>query len=44
MGVGSTKGHRALNLSIIKNIVTAWVLTIPVCMAIAATLSFVLPL
>ncbi len=44
MGVGSTKGHRALNLSIIKNIVTAWVLTIPVCMVIAATLSFVLPL
>lgn len=43
MGVGSTKGHRALNLNIVKNIVIAWVLTIPVCMSIAALLSFVLP-
>jgi PiT family inorganic phosphate transporter len=38
MGVGSTKGRNALNLSIIKNIVIAWVLTIPVCMTIAAGL------
>lgn len=43
MGVGATQGHKALNLSIVKNIVTAWVLTIPVCMLIAAGLSFVLP-
>lgn len=43
MGVGSTKGHRALNLNIVKNIVTAWVLTIPVCMGIAALLSWILP-
>ncbi len=43
MGVGSTQGHKALNLSIVKNIVIAWVLTIPVCMLIAAILSFILP-
>lgn len=43
MGVGATKGHRALNLGIVKNILIAWVLTIPVCMAIAALLFVVLP-
>lgn len=43
MGVGATQGQKALNLNIVKNIVTAWVLTIPVCMLIAAGLSFVLP-
>ncbi len=43
MGVGSTQGHHAINLNIIKNILIAWVLTIPVCMLIAAVLSFILP-
>ena len=43
MGVGATKGHRALNLGIVKNILIAWVLTIPVCMTIAAVLFVVLP-
>ena len=43
MGVGSTQGGNALNIAIVKNIVIAWLLTIPVCMTIAAGLFFVLP-
>jgi PiT family inorganic phosphate transporter len=43
MGVGSTKGANALKLGIVGNIVMAWVLTIPVCMVIAAILYHVLP-
>lgn len=43
MGVGASGGHHALNMSIVKNIVTAWVLTIPVCMAFAALLFILLP-
>ncbi|MGE4559642.1 MAG: anion permease [Desulfobulbus sp.] len=43
MGVGSTKGVHALKWGIVGNIVMAWVLTIPVCMVIAALLYWVLP-
>ncbi|WP_310601330.1 inorganic phosphate transporter [Desulfobulbus sp.] len=43
MGVGSTKGANALKLGIVGNIVMAWVLTIPVCMVIAAILYRILP-
>ena len=43
MGVGSTRGANALKLGIIGNIVLAWVLTIPVCMVIAAVLYRILP-
>ena len=43
MGVGSTKGVHALKWGIVGNIVMAWVLTIPVCMVIAAILYRVLP-
>lgn len=43
MGVGATQGGHALNIAIVKNIVIAWLLTIPVCMTIAAGLFFVLP-
>ncbi len=43
MGVGATGGQHSLNLSIVKNIVTAWVLTIPVCMVLAALLFMLLP-
>jgi PiT family inorganic phosphate transporter len=38
MGVGSTRGAHALKWGIVGNIVMAWVLTIPICMAIAAML------
>jgi PiT family inorganic phosphate transporter len=38
MGVGSTRGAHALKWGIVGNIVMAWVLTIPICMAIAAIL------
>lgn len=43
MGVGSTRGIHALKWGIVGNIVMAWVLTIPVCMVIAALLYWVLP-
>ena len=43
MGVGSTRGANALKLGIVGNIVMAWVLTIPVCMVIAAILYRILP-
>jgi len=43
MGVGSTKGVHALKWGIVGNIVMAWVLTIPVCMVIAALLYWLLP-
>lgn len=43
MGVGSTKGVHALKWGIVGNIVVAWVLTIPVCMVIAAVLYRILP-
>lgn len=43
MGVGSTKGANALKLGIVGSIVMAWVLTIPVCMVIAAILHRILP-
>jgi PiT family inorganic phosphate transporter len=43
MGVGSTKGVHALKWGIVGNIVMAWILTIPVCMVIAALLYKVLP-
>ena len=38
MGVGSTRGAHALKWGIVGNIVMAWVLTIPICMVIAAIL------
>ena len=44
MGVGSTKGVHALKWGIVGNIVMAWVLTIPVCMVIAAILFRILPI
>ncbi|MCL2791218.1 MAG: inorganic phosphate transporter [Desulfobulbus sp.] len=44
MGVGSTRGANALKLGIVGNIVMAWILTIPICMVIAAILYYVLPL
>jgi len=44
MGVGSTKGANALKLGIVGNIVMAWILTIPVCMVIAAILYRILPI
>ena len=43
MGVGSTRGIHALKWGIVGNIVMAWVLTIPVCMVIAAVLYRALP-
>ena len=43
MGVGSTKGVHAVKWGIVGNIVLAWVLTIPVCMVIAAILYRILP-
>jgi PiT family inorganic phosphate transporter len=43
MGVGSTRGVHALKWGIVGNIVMAWVLTIPVCMVIAAVLYRILP-
>jgi PiT family inorganic phosphate transporter len=43
MGVGSTRGIHALKWGIVGHIVLAWVLTIPVCMAIAALLYRILP-
>jgi PiT family inorganic phosphate transporter len=43
MGVGSTRGIHALKWGIVGNIVLAWVLTIPVCMVIAATLYHIQP-
>ncbi len=43
MGVGSTRGIHALKWGIVGNIVMAWVLTIPVCMVIAAVLYQILP-
>ena len=43
MGVGSTKGVHAVKWGIVGNIVMAWVLTIPVCMVIAAVLYAILP-
>lgn len=43
MGVGSTRGVHALKWGIVGNIVMAWVLTIPVCMVIAAILYRILP-
>ncbi len=43
MGVGSTKGVHAVKWGIVGNIVMAWVLTIPVCMVIAAILYRILP-
>jgi PiT family inorganic phosphate transporter len=43
MGVGSTRGIHALKWGIVGNIVMAWVLTIPVCMVIAAILYRILP-
>jgi PiT family inorganic phosphate transporter len=36
MGVGSALHAHAVKWSIVKNIVVAWVLTIPICMAISA--------
>ena len=44
MGVGSTRGIHALKWGIVGNIVMAWVLTIPVCMVIAAVLYQILPI
>ncbi|MDR3088452.1 MAG: inorganic phosphate transporter [Desulfobulbaceae bacterium] len=43
MGVGSSKGVHAVKWGIVGNIVMAWILTIPTCMAIAAALYFILP-
>jgi PiT family inorganic phosphate transporter len=43
MGVGSTRGIHALKWGVVGNIVLAWVLTIPVCMVIAAVLYRILP-
>ena len=43
MGVGSTKGVHALKWGIVGNIILAWVLTIPICMVIAALLYWILP-
>jgi len=43
MGVGSTRGIHALKWGIVGNIVTAWVLTIPVCIALAWVLYRILP-
>ena len=43
MGVGSTKGVHALKWGIVGNIVMAWILTIPVCMVLAAFLFWILP-
>jgi PiT family inorganic phosphate transporter len=43
MGVGSTRGIRAVKWGIVGNIVIAWILTIPVCMIMAAVLYRILP-
>ena len=43
MGVGSSKGVHAVKWGIVSNIVTAWVLTIPTCMLMAAVLYMILP-
>jgi PiT family inorganic phosphate transporter len=42
MGVGATKGSGALKWSLIKRIVTAWVVTIPACMMIAAVTFYII--
>lgn len=38
MGVGATLNPRAMSWGIVGNIVTAWVLTIPVCMLLSSSL------
>ena len=43
MGVGSTRGIHALKWGVVGNIITAWVLTIPVCMTLAWILFRILP-
>ncbi|MCL1980565.1 MAG: inorganic phosphate transporter [Proteobacteria bacterium] len=43
MGVGSAKGANAVKLGIVGNIVMAWILTVPICMVIAAILYHILP-
>jgi len=42
MGVGSMVKVSAVKWGIVKNIVVAWVCTIPVCMALSATFYFIL--
>ena len=44
MGVGSSRGVHALKWGIVGSIVTAWVLTIPTCMILAAGLYLLLPI
>ena len=42
MGVGSTLRLSAVKWGVVNNIVTAWILTIPVCMALAGFIYFVI--
>jgi PiT family inorganic phosphate transporter len=42
MGVGSSKGTRGVRWGVARNILTAWVITIPITMAIGAASWFVL--
>lgn len=42
MGVGSSLNSRGVKWSIVGNIVTAWVLTIPACMILSSLLYFVI--
>jgi len=42
MGVGSSKGARGVRWGVARNILTAWVITIPITMAIGAASWFVL--
>ena len=42
MGVGSTVKANAVKWGIVKSIITAWVLTIPICMALSAGIYYCL--
>ena len=42
VGVGSMVKASAVKWGMVKNIVTAWICTIPICMAISASIYFVL--
>ena len=42
MGVGSTLHANSIKWRIVGNIVTAWVLTIPACMFISASIYYVI--
>lgn len=42
IGVGLARGTRTIKLDVIKNIATTWIVTIPACIAISASLAILL--